>query len=195
LGTGIDVIYPRQHVHLFGRCIDQGAVVTELYCGAQPLAKHFPRRNRIISGLARGVLVVEAAKRSGSLITASYALEQGRDVFAIPGSIYSEQAHGCLALIQQGAKCVISPADVVAEYGAMDVNRGGLRDSKPYQGNMAFAQEILQALSCEPLDVDWLVSWLAKPADVVIATLESLVLEGYVLREMEGYVLAPSVAK
>ena len=106
LGSGLDNIYPSQHRSLAERLAERGAVISEFPLGLFPKAEHFPRRNRLISGLSKGVFVVESALNSGSLITASYALEQGREIFALPGSIHSPLSKGCHLLIRQGAKCV-----------------------------------------------------------------------------------------
>ena len=115
VGTGLDRVYPRQHLSLARQIAQQGLMLSEYPLGSSPRAEHFPRRNRIISGLAQGTLVVEAALESGSLITAKQALEQGREVFAIPGSIHSPQSKGCHSLIRQGAKLVESAQDVLEE--------------------------------------------------------------------------------
>jgi DNA processing protein len=115
IGTGIDRVYPAVHRDLAYRIAAQGAIVSEFPIGTPPLAHHFPRRNRLISGLSRGVLVVEAALRSGSLITARVAGEQGREVLAIPGSIHAPLSKGCHQLIKQGAKLVESAQDVIEE--------------------------------------------------------------------------------
>lgn len=120
LGAGVDVVYPRQHRQLYDQILDKGgAVVSELPPGAPPLRQHFPRRNRIISGLACGVLVVEAALKSGSLITARFALEQGREVFAVPGSIHNPMARGCHQLIREGAVLTETIEDIVGQLGGM----------------------------------------------------------------------------
>ena len=120
VGTGLDRVYPRQHLGLAHRVAQHGLILSEYPLGTPPLNANFPRRNRLIAGLAQATLVVEAALESGSLITARLALEQGRDVFAIPGSIHSPQSKGCHALIQQGAKLVQSAQDVLEELRVPD---------------------------------------------------------------------------
>ena len=112
VGTGLDRVYPKKHLALAHRIAQQGIIISEFPLGTPPLMSNFPRRNRIISGLSQGVLIVEAALKSGSLITARLAAEQGREVFAIPGSIHSPQSRGCHALIKQGAKLVETAQDV-----------------------------------------------------------------------------------
>ena len=120
VGTGLDRVYPRSHLQLAHRIAKQGLILSEYPLGTQPRPENFPRRNRIISGLSQGTLVVEAALESGSLITARQALDQGREVFAIPGSIHSPQSKGCHALIRQGAKLVESAQDVFEELHTSD---------------------------------------------------------------------------
>ena len=115
LGTGIDIVYPRQNISLSRAISQQGLLASELPQGSAPNAWHFPRRNRIIAALALGVVVIEAAERSGSLITARLAAELGREVFALPGPIHSANSAGCHLLIQQGAKLVFRPDDVLEE--------------------------------------------------------------------------------
>ena len=115
LGCGVDVIYPPENRNLFKRIIDQGAVLSEFPMGSPPEGGHFPKRNRIISGLSIGVVVVQAGMESGSLITANYALEQGREVFAVPGNVGAESSRGTHQLIKDGAKLVESSEDILEE--------------------------------------------------------------------------------
>jgi DNA processing protein len=117
LGSGIDRVYPREHAPLAAEIARRGLVVTEYPPGTPPLAFHFPMRNRLISGLARAVVVVEAAEKSGSLITAACALEQGRDVMAVPGSVVGGRNRGAHALIRDGARIVESADDILEELG------------------------------------------------------------------------------
>jgi DNA processing protein len=114
-GTGLDVVYPREHLALAQAIGDAGVLVSELAPGLGPKASHFPRRNRIIAALALGILVIEAAERSGSLITARLGSELGREIFAIPGSIHHPLSRGCHQLLQRGAKLVQSPKDILEE--------------------------------------------------------------------------------
>jgi len=125
LGTGMDRVYPRAHAPLAERIAERGALVSEFAPGTPPLPQHFPRRNRLVAGLARGVLVVEAASRSGSLSTARLAAEGGREVFAIPGSIHSPLSRGCHALIRQGARLVETALDIEEELGTPGGQAGG----------------------------------------------------------------------
>ena len=119
LGCGVDVVYPRENAALMEEIINHGAIVSEFPPGTNPEPGFFPARNRIISGLSKGVLVVEAAKKSGSLITADFALEQGRDVFAVPGPVTSKNSAGCHYLIKNGAKLTAEVQDILEEYGYM----------------------------------------------------------------------------
>ncbi|XOT96352.1 DNA-processing protein DprA, partial [Alcaligenes pakistanensis] len=117
MGTGLDLVYPAAHRDLAHQISAHGLLLSEFPLGTRAMPHHFPRRNRIVAALAKGVLVVEAAKQSGSLITARLAGELGREVFAIPGSIHSPLARGCHALIRQGAKLVESAQDILDELG------------------------------------------------------------------------------
>ncbi len=130
LGCGVDVAYPAENAALLDEIAARGAVISEYPPGTRPQAAFFPARNRIISGLSRGTIVVEAAERSGSLITAELALSEGRDVFAVPGSIYSPSSRGCHRLIQQGAKLVTTASDILEEYGWHPADKKGCQDKQ-----------------------------------------------------------------
>ncbi len=172
LGTGADVAYPRTNACLAREVAAHGALVSEFPLGAAALADHFPRRNRVISGLARGCLVVEAALGSGSLITARLAAEQGRDVFALPGSIHSPLARGCHALLKQGAKLVETAEDVGAELGWP-----GLLPSPQV---LSLESWLIQYMGFDPCDADSLVRRSGLTAETVSAMLLQLELEGRV---------------
>jgi DNA processing protein len=184
-GTGLDQVYPAEHAALAAAIATQGALVSEFSMGTPPIAANFPRRNRLLSGLARGVLVIEAAARSGSLITARLAGEQGRDVMAVPGSIHNALARGCHRLIRDGAALVESPEDVLATIGFRDLSAaavagaptsGRVRNSS---GGLDSAEEmLLNALGFEPADLDKLVERTGLLAHDVASMLQLLELEG-----------------
>ncbi len=174
LGTGIDVVYPARNADLFDALAERGAIVSEFPLGTPAVAANFPRRNRLISGLARGVLVVEAALDSGSLITARLAGEQGRDVFAVPGSIHSPLSKGCHALIKQGAKLVESVEDVLGEFAGAASAAPRAR-AAPEESHV-----LLQHLGYDPCNVDTLCERSGLTAEVVSAMLLQLELEGKV---------------
>jgi DNA processing protein len=191
LGTGLDQLYPARHKHLAERIAVQGAIVSEFALGTGPRREHFPRRNRLISGLSIGVLVVEAARQSGSLITAHYALEQNREVFAIPGSIHNPLSRGCHSLIRQGAKLVESVADIYEEIGAMgQIWQQVESDEKAPDTSSKLSVEELKLLDCigyEPTPVDLIIARTALPAGVVSAMLVGLELDGQVETSQGGY--------
>lgn len=179
LGTGVDTIYPRQHTELAERIATSGLLLSEFALGSAAAAHHFPRRNRLISGLSLGCLVVEAALASGSLITARAALEQGREVFAIPGSIHSPLSKGCHALIKQGAKLVESAEDLLAELGTFRREaRAASAPSAPPQQRTE--HPLLAHMGFDPVDVDSLCARCGMTADRVSAELLRLELEGRV---------------
>ncbi|MES2261858.1 MAG: DNA-processing protein DprA [Pseudomonadota bacterium] len=153
IGTGIDRVYPARNRQLAEQIADQGCIVSEYALETPPKASNFPRRNRVISGLARGVLVVEAAAESGSLITAEYAVEQGREVFAIPGSIHATLSKGCHKLIKEGAKLVESAADVLDELHWPAAGQGKLRaeQAAALRGEL---EQLLAALGHDPAAPD-----------------------------------------
>jgi len=188
-GSGLDQVYPRQHNALAAQIRERGALVSEFPPRTSPRRENFPRRNRIISGLSLGTLVVEAARHSGSLITAACALEQGREVFAIPGSIHNPQSRGCHQLIRHGAKLVEEAADVLSELNisfdqqsvmspatAVSVDRGM---DKEYQ-------MLLDALGFEPVSIDVLVTRTGLPSESIASMLLILELGGRVAPQAGG---------
>ncbi len=177
LGTGADIVYPARNRALAHELAAGGALVSEFPLGMKPLAGNFPRRNRVISGLALGCLVVEAAADSGSLITARLAAEQGREVFAIPGSIHSPLAKGSHALIQQGAKLVESARDILEE---LRMGAPSAPAPVPAMVTDPRARRLLDALGQEPCDRDTLVARSALPVAEIGALLTQLELDGLV---------------
>jgi DNA processing protein len=173
LGTGADILYPRSNRALGERIAREGLIVSEFTLGTPPHGGNFPRRNRVISGLSRGCLVVEAALASGSLITARLAAEQGREVFAIPGSIHSPHAKGCHALIKQGAKLVECAQDLLQELGMTGFAARSAAADPEVTG-------ILAHLGYDPSDIDTLCARSGLTADVVSAMLLQLELDGKV---------------
>lgn len=178
VGTGLDRVYPRRHLALARRIADHGLLLSEFALGTPSLPSHFPLRNRIIAGLTRGTLVVEAALPSGSLITARLASEAGREVFAIPGSIHSPQSRGCHSLIRQGAKLVESAEDILEE----------LQPGLPRRAVADAADDdppddpLLTALGYEPATLDALSARTGWPAAELNARLLELELDGQVAR-------------
>ncbi|WP_418318365.1 DNA-processing protein DprA [Piscinibacter sakaiensis] len=178
VGTGLDIVYPTRHRALAGRLAVEGLLVSEFPLGTPPLSANFPQRNRIIAGISRGTLVVEAAVRSGSLITARLAAEAGREVFAIPGSIRSPQASGCHALIKQGAKLVESAQDVLDELAF---------PSPPRAADAAVAEQapegpLIEALGHDPVTLDALLARTGLGIEALSAALLELELAGKVAR-------------
>lgn len=182
-GTGPDQVYPRIHRNLAEDIVaGNGALVSEFPPGTQPLAANFPKRNRIISGLSLGTLVVEATPRSGSLITARMAAEQGREVFAVPGSIYNPLSRGCHDLIKDGAKLVQDIKDILDELGAITPATALGTSSKGTQpaGNTEPHIQLLERMGHDPATIDALVSQTGEPADKITTLLVLLELEGHV---------------
>jgi DNA processing protein len=192
LAGGVDDIYPPENARLYERIAQDGAVVSEMPAGQKPQAKHFPRRNRIISGLARGVVVVEAAEGSGSLITANFALEQGREVFAVPGSPLDPRAKGTNRLLRDGATLTENPGDVLdvlrpligREFREPDETSqfwpAGEREDA---GDEALRRRVEELLGPVPTSVDELVRQCRAPAGAVLSILLELELAGRLYRE------------
>lgn len=212
LAGGIDVIYPSENEALYNDIINTGLVISEMPLGTKPQARHFPRRNRIISGLSSGLLVIEAARRSGSLITAGFAAEQNRDVFAVPGSPLDPRAQGCNQLIRDGAVLVQTAEDIISEYEAMPLlravqhdrgirnNRADRHDHGPIHKDspkkqMATANQnkrpapisdIVSLLSSEPIHIDELVRLSGQPAEVLLMEFTEMEILGDVMRHAGG---------
>ncbi len=190
LGTGIDVVYPKQNYELYNEIASRGALVSEFFLGDKPLPDHFPIRNRIISGLSKGVLVVEAGERSGSSITAGLALDQGRDLYAVPGRITDPMSVGTNRLIQQGAaKPVFCTGDILCEYGIRNGSeRSGLL---AYVADSAvldpFEKKICDALRVGELDADTLADRLSVIAGELGVSLTSLTFSG-IIKQLPGRV-------
>jgi DNA processing protein len=177
IGTGPDRIYPARNQDLARAIAEKGLLISEFPVGTPPLANNFPRRNRLIAGLGLGCLVVEAAQRSGSLITARLAAEMGREVFAIPGSIHSPLSRGCHALIRQGAKLVESAQDILEELRwETTVSPAKSADSACNERETA----LLQLIGHDPVTVDTLIERSGLTADAVLAMLMALELDGHV---------------
>jgi DNA processing protein len=193
LGTGLDQIYPERHAPLAAAICEQGALVSELLPDSGPLGWHFPRRNRIISGLSHGVLVVEAALSSGSLITARMAAEQGREIFAVPGPIDSPQSRGCHRLLRQGATLVEEVGDILAETGGLlaweqgRCSKASGNDSAPLPADTASAN-ILAQIAYNPVSVDELAASLTLDVSELLPRLLQLELAGWLECHAGSYV-------
>lgn len=187
LGTGPDRVYPARHRDLAHQIAEHGALVSELAPATGPRPEHFPRRNRLISGLSLGTLVVEAAPRSGSLITAQHALEQGREVFAIPGSIHNPLARGCHSLIRQGAKLVETADDILEELGALAV---ASQEPSPSLADTSGPSDdhvqLLDLIGHDPVPVDLIVARSGLTAEAVSSMLLILELQGYIVSAPGG---------
>ncbi|NIP73538.1 MAG: DNA-protecting protein DprA [Gammaproteobacteria bacterium] len=184
-GAGPDRVYPARNRRLAERIAENGAVVSEFPVGTAPLPEHFPRRNRLISGLSLGTLVVEAAPRSGSLITARHAADQGREVFAVPGSIHSPVARGCHRLIREGAALVETADDVLAELGPLAAaGHAAAVEAAPASGALPEEldprqRQVLEALGFEATPVDVVVLRTGLTAETVCSILLLLELQGH----------------
>ncbi|PIZ04582.1 MAG: DNA-protecting protein DprA [Gammaproteobacteria bacterium CG_4_10_14_0_8_um_filter_38_16] len=196
LGSGLLQLYPKQNRLLAEKISENGCVISELPLNMKPLRENFPRRNRIISGLSLGTLVVEAALKSGSLITAKYALEQNRDVFAIPGSLRNPTSKGCLTLIQEGAKCVIQPEDILNEIHYLlpskTPSHTTLSDRKIQNchssGLDCSEQLVLACIEPEVTSVDQICTRSKLSAQIVTSALLQLEITGAVKVQSGGYI-------
>ncbi len=179
LGNGLDTVYPEKNRELLEKIIVKGAVVSEFPIYTKPLRGNFPRRNRIISGMATGTLIVEAALKSGSLITARFAMEQGREVFAIPGSIYNPLSRGCHELIRNGAKLTENIEHILEETGQLNTivrqaNQTSDCDGDENQGLDEYSKLLLDNIGYEPVTIDLLIEETGISTQLTVAALQNL---------------------
>ncbi len=198
MAGGVDVVYPEENARLAAAIAERGCLLSEQPIGLQPQARHFPQRNRVVAGLSRGVVVVEAAARSGSLITAREALDMGREVMAVPGHPFDARAAGCNMLIRDGATLVRGAADVLEVLGVKQVRRveeerdarpplpGPVPAARPLAQMAALHGQILSRLGPSPMAEDQLIRDLALPAAQVAPELVALELEGAIVRQAGG---------
>jgi DNA processing protein len=190
-GTGIDVIYPTSHRNLAEEIAEKGALISEFPLGTPPMAALFPQRNRTVSGLSMGTLVVEATARSGSLITARFAAEQGREVFAIPGSIHSPTAHGCHLLLRNGAKLVETSSDILEEIAQFQPIFTSKTEKSTYntiENHLEESdQKLLECVGYEATSIDTLVARSGLAVEKIAATLTILELAGHINSTPRGY--------
>jgi DNA processing protein len=187
LGSGVDRAYPPEHDRLYQRIMENGAVISELPIGTRPAAFNFPARNRLISGLSLGVVVVEATEKSGSLITAALAVEQGREVFAVPGEVGSSRSRGAHRLIRQGAKLVETVNDIIEEIAPQLMNRTGGAPARPELPQQASheARKIFALLQERSLHIDEVIESSGLPPSKVSEILLDLELQGF-LQQLPG---------
>lgn len=193
LAGGVDQIYPRENISLASQIAEQGLILSEAPMGTAPQARHFPRRNRIISGLSLGVVVIEGAAKSGSLITARDALDQGREVMAVPGNPMDARASGCNMLIRDGAVLVRSAADIIetlniSETTEQDVETPQLIQSKPVEQLGTLPAQIMSMLSLTPQPEDVVIRDLGLPTQHVLNAFLDLELSGKLERHAGGMV-------
>ncbi|MDK2815500.1 MAG: processing protein [Moorella sp. (in: firmicutes)] len=189
LGCGVDVIYPPEHRELYHQVMDHGAILSEFPPGTPPDAGHFPARNRIISGLTSGTVVVEAAAKSGALITADLALEQNRDVFAVPGPITNRYSQGPNELIKQGARVVTGVADILAEYEHQSLWTLSPQESRVEVALSAAEEKVMAALSVMPVHLDTIMATTGLPPGEVNTALLQLEIRKLIRRLPGGFYL------
>lgn len=191
LGCGVDVVYPKNHWQLFNRIAVTGALVSEHPLGTKPKPGHFPRRNRIISGLSEAIVVVEAAERSGSLITAEHALEQNRDVYAMPGDVSNPNSAGCHRLIQEGAYLLSRPQDLLDSLRPLHQPTHAMphpgKDPTPDPDLPEMQRSLLALLSADPQPLDVLSDFLGTASHNLLEPLLELELAGYIEQQPGGY--------
>lgn len=193
-GNGLDRVYPAKHRDLAHQIAGQGLLLSEYFPGTRPLPQHFPRRNRIISGLSLGTLVVEAAQKSGSLITAYKALEQSREVFAIPGSIHNPLARGCHQLIREGAKLVESANDILEELAplaqaSLNLSQASIPENNRQETDTGNPDHdrVLEAIAYDPVSFDTLIERTGMESNALSSILLILELENKISTEAGGY--------
>ena len=190
LGTGIDYIYPRRHIQLAQQILENnGTLISEFAPGTPIRPENFPRRNRIISGLSLGTLIVEAAIKSGSLITARYAIEQNREVFAVPGNIHNPLSKGCHYLLKQGAKLVEEAADINEEFQNLNICKQAVSEIKTQNNvNQGLASELLlDSVDFEATSLDIVAERSGIPVSMVMSQLLEYELRGLVMAVPGGY--------
>ena len=183
LGCGIDVVYPRENTALFEQICSNGALVTEFAPGTEPLAANFPSRNRIINGMTKGILVVEAAKKSGAMITAEFAADEGHEVYCIPGSIYLPNSIGCHSLIKSGAQLVDRPEDILND---LELNFGSkqkienlsLFASEGAEAVSELAKQLMDIMTQEPVTLEELVELSGRSLAEISGELLDLQMQG-----------------
>ncbi len=193
MASGPDIIYPARHRSIAEEIVGSGCLLTEFPPGCKPLQYRFPKRNRIISGLSLGILVVEAALRSGSLITARTAMEQGREVFALPWSIFHPEGRGCLGLIRQGVKMVQDIEDILEELGPLFRCQRELVGSAEHKAGLAVelndrAKQVLSFVGSESIGVDEIVEHSGMAVSAVLCELSDLEVAQLIQRSGSGYI-------
>lgn len=183
VGTGLDIVFPPENKKLSKEIEENGAIISEFPLGTPPLQYNFPQRNRIIAGMSMGVLVIEAKEKSGALITANLALEEGREIFAVPGPIYSKNSIGCNKLIKEGAHIVNSSEDIFSVFGIKSEERLG----KMVLGKSEEENAILETLKKEPKSIEKIIKKTNLPANIVNSTLILLEIEGKIKKVGEKY--------